>query len=236
MRGLIAMTDSTSFSPTLYTYIVKTDQGSAPNPFYGICTLAICKPKIRKGAQIGDWVAGFTSKRSGQEPGRLVYVMRVDDILTLRDYDILCRAARPGGAFANRIPDLRSTDRQRHKGDCVWDYSSAIGDPIIRPSVHTEKSRDRDLGGKNVLIATRYWYFGDRAKPLDGRRNLAPIVPTTQGHRGPLNREYASRFIDWIESLALCPGMHGNPEHFGALGDCDDCEPEMGEDDKDGGC
>lgn len=31
----------------LFSYIVACDSGFSPNPFWGICTLACCKPRIR---------------------------------------------------------------------------------------------------------------------------------------------------------------------------------------------
>ena len=31
----------------LYAYVMTYDTGFAPNSFYGVCTLACCKPKIR---------------------------------------------------------------------------------------------------------------------------------------------------------------------------------------------
>jgi hypothetical protein len=39
---------------SIFVYVVKHDGGFAPNPFHGFCTLACCKPKIRKGAKEGD--------------------------------------------------------------------------------------------------------------------------------------------------------------------------------------
>ena len=38
---------------TLYSYIVAYDGGSAPNPFHEFCTLAICKPGMRRTAEKG---------------------------------------------------------------------------------------------------------------------------------------------------------------------------------------
>ena len=38
----------------LYTYCVLQDNWSNPNPFWGVSTLAICKPQIRKFAKIWD--------------------------------------------------------------------------------------------------------------------------------------------------------------------------------------
>ena len=33
------------------------DYGFAPNPYFGYCTLATCKPVIRRCAGVGDWIA-----------------------------------------------------------------------------------------------------------------------------------------------------------------------------------
>lgn len=38
----------------IYSYVLRTDDGAAPNPFWGTCTLTICKPVIRRTAHIGD--------------------------------------------------------------------------------------------------------------------------------------------------------------------------------------
>ena len=52
---------------TIYSYVVARDYGFAPNPFYGCCTLATCKPIIRRMAQVGDWVIGTGSKLPRQD-------------------------------------------------------------------------------------------------------------------------------------------------------------------------
>lgn len=44
---------------SLFSYTVRYDDGAAPNPFNGLCTLAICKPGIRLHAKEGDWIAGI---------------------------------------------------------------------------------------------------------------------------------------------------------------------------------
>jgi len=68
----------------LYSYVVMHDTGFAPNPFFGYCTLACCKPEIRRSAQKGDWVVGLTPKAKGN---RIVYFMRVDDVMeSFADY------------------------------------------------------------------------------------------------------------------------------------------------------
>lgn len=45
----------------IFSYVVSRDFGFAPNPFFNFCTLATCKPKIRKDAKIGDWIIGTNS-------------------------------------------------------------------------------------------------------------------------------------------------------------------------------
>ncbi|MFQ5564594.1 MAG: hypothetical protein ACE5FO_13620, partial [Parvularculaceae bacterium] len=80
----------------LYLYVIEHDKGFAPNPFFGACTLAACKPQIRETAVIGDIIAGFGSKPSGLF-GRVTYWMRVEEILTFDTYwtDPRFRLKRP---------------------------------------------------------------------------------------------------------------------------------------------
>ena len=45
----------------IYIYTVPVDDGAAPNPYGGVCTLAICKPNLRKIAKVDDWIIGLNS-------------------------------------------------------------------------------------------------------------------------------------------------------------------------------
>ena len=87
----------------LFSYTIPIDDGAAPNPFGGLCTLTICKPAIRRVAIKDDWIAGLGSMHapSGDLSGRLVYAMRVDEVMSLREYD---RKAPLRWPF--RIPDI----------------------------------------------------------------------------------------------------------------------------------
>ena len=62
--------------PRIYSYKLSRDYGFAPNPFHGICTLATCKPQIRKGAQVGDLIIGCGSKELKMQ-GKIIFAMRV---------------------------------------------------------------------------------------------------------------------------------------------------------------
>ena len=73
----------------LFAYKQTHDSGFAPNPFYGVCTLATCKPRIRLHKREGDWIAGFTSRKlNGDAIGeeRLVFLMQVAEKIELGNY------------------------------------------------------------------------------------------------------------------------------------------------------
>ena len=74
---------------TLFSYCIPYDDGAAPNPFWGVCTLAICKPRIRQAANVGDWIVGTGSKNSpiGDVSNKVVYAMFVTQKMTMEDYD-----------------------------------------------------------------------------------------------------------------------------------------------------
>src|SRR5712692_3346145 len=67
----------------LSAYIVRVDSGFAPNPFGHHCTLACCKPTIRRKAEPGDIIVGTGSARYGLT-GCVVYAMRVRDVIPLQ--------------------------------------------------------------------------------------------------------------------------------------------------------
>jgi hypothetical protein len=78
----------------LYTYALVVDDGAAPNPYGGVCTLTICKPAIRRTAQVGDWIVGFGSKKGPNGVGRswdIIYAMQVSNKLSYEQYDEHCR-------------------------------------------------------------------------------------------------------------------------------------------------
>lgn len=172
----------------LYSYVVRDDNGSAPNPFFGTCTLALCKPRIRREAAIDDWIAGIASKRHGL--GRLVYAMRVTAILSMKDYD---------ARFTGKRPDVRSKDWRRWLGDSIYDFST--NPPSVRKSVHGEKDRENDLGGENVLVSDDFLYFGDA--PIELPPKLLPIARVQQGHRSKLNEPLVTPFERWVRSLKM---------------------------------
>lgn len=219
--------------PRLFTYTIPIDDGAAPNPFFGMCTLAICKPGIRRVAQPGDWVAGLGSKKapSGDLSGRLVYAMRVEEVLSLADYDYHARSRWP-----HRIPNLQSAALQDRLGDCIYDFSS--GEAEQRAGVHGKENELTDLGGENVLISKDFYYFGHRAEKLPP--HLKPICHQTQGHRSTSNGPYFDEFVSWIRAFASTPGqLYGWPDHiveWANISACGGCIPRKQEAEFDPAC
>jgi hypothetical protein len=181
----------------LYSYILRYDNGAAPNPFWGICTLTICKPAIRRTAQIGDWIIGTGSKNTRLREDItvdlsdcLVYGMKVTDKKSLTEYDTYCNYD-----LKNKIPEWRTKDWRLRMGDCIYDFSNGK-QPTIRKSVHTEKNRERDLGGHNALLSDHFYYFGEAAIPLPPE--LQSIIKKGQGHRLITQTELVANFENWI--------------------------------------
>ena len=99
----------------LYSYVVARDFGFAPNPFYQFCTLGTCKPKIRRHAEVGDWVVGTGSKTCSRE-GHLVFVMQVTEIMSFNGYWLDPR-------FNQKKPNLRGSKKQAF-GDNIYHRGS----------------------------------------------------------------------------------------------------------------
>lgn len=209
----------------LFTYTIPIDDGAAPNPFRGICTLAICKPRIRRVAQKGDWIAGFGSvdAPSGDLSKRLVYAMCVDETITLKEYD-----ERAAVEWPHRIPNINSLDMSERLGDCIYDYS--VGDtPTQRPGVHGPGNIETDLGGEKVLISKEFYYFGSNAISIP--EHLWEICHQTQGHRSDSNAPYFDAFVRWLNSLELTSGqLYGWPDYivkWDKQGGCGGCVERM---------
>jgi hypothetical protein len=191
----------------LYSYCLRYDGGAGPNPYWGICTLVLCKPAIRRTAEIDDWIVGLGSANSpiGDISGYVVYAMKVTEKMTMREYDQFCLTNYP-----KKIPDWRSRIYSRRMGDSLYDYS--VGSiPKMRWGVHNKANEEHDLSGIYALISKHFYYFGDH--PIKLPINLRPIIRDTQGHKVDLNQPYFESFVNWIESLNYRPNkIMGNPQ------------------------
>lgn len=174
----------------LYSYVVTHDTGFSPNPFWGCCTLADCKPAIRRTAKIGDWVVGLSSKSDGN---RLIYAMQVEEIVQFDKY-------YRDSCFAAKIPDY-STGKVVHKcGDNIYKPLSN-GDFQQLHSMHSNganenpETKAHDLGGKYVLISKIFYYFGSRPLGLPESLNDLKVG---RAHKCRFPPDVVSAFIAFI--------------------------------------
>ena len=120
----------------LFSYVVEHDTGHAPNPYFCFCTLCRCKYRSHRGGRpnvIGlarrakekgevVWVVGTggTNRNKSAGNGKIVYAMRVDEVLSREEYykDPRFQRKKPlrsgamksnMGTIFGRRADLRST-------------------------------------------------------------------------------------------------------------------------------
>lgn len=193
---------------TLYSYIVKHDTGFAPNPFYGYCTLACCKPDIRRTAHLEDWVVGLTPKAIGN---RIVYFMKVDEILGFAEY---WRDKR----FKMKVPEYGS-DVKKKCGDNIYE-PLPDGGYRQHQSTHSNgpredpKTKAKDLRGERVLISETFAYFGSKALELPPE--LLPLR-VQRFHRCRFSDDVKAALLDFVGSVRF--GVHGSPRTWPDEGD-----------------
>jgi hypothetical protein len=188
----------------LYSYIVTHDTGFSPNPFWGYCTLANCKPAIRRTAHVGDYIVGLSSKSRGH---KIIYAMQVTEVLPYAAYFHDSR-------FLAKIPDLERASRD---GRLVYRCGDNIYEPLVAHprsvddfrqlrSMHSKDKgpqedlvrKKRDLRGKNVLASRKFRYFGPKAIELPGRLRAMSVGI---GHRCRFLADMVAEFIAFFESL-----------------------------------
>ena len=192
----------------LFSYCIPVDDGAAPNPYWGICTLTICKPVIRRTAEVGDWIIGVGSKRMKRSKGgsyekRLVYAMKVTEIMSLEEYDKFCTRK-----LSKKIPDLESKDYRRQVGDCQYDYSDEYASQ--RPGVHSRKNRAKDLRGENSLLSKHFYYFGNKAEKIPFR--FWELCRQGQGHQLQKNDKVKEAFVKWLTNKFEKNKLYGEPQ------------------------
>lgn len=182
----------------LCSYVVVYDSGFAPNPFWGLCTLAACTPN-HQGLRLkgGEWLVGNSSAKAGH---RLIYAMRVSDVL---DFDQYYRDPRFEQKRASAV------DWQRRCGDNIyfrddngqWKQGTAF-------SHRSPKEIEQDTRYPRVFISDYFFYFGENAPNFP--EQYASLIQTSQGCRYIDNSETAMGFVKWLEET-YPPGLHGQP-------------------------
>ena len=182
----------------LYSYVITRDYGFAPNPFGKHCTLATCKPRIRKAVKVGDWVVGTGSNaKTSTVKKRLIFAMEIEEILGYKQY---WNDAR----FKYKKPVMNGSKKQKY-GDNIYYFDSSIGEFKQLNSHHSldngstnELNLKRDLSGKNVLISSNFWYFGEKAPKIPNEFKT-DIVKDGIGYKIVTDQSIIDSFIFWLK-------------------------------------
>jgi hypothetical protein len=191
---------------TLYSYIVRWDGGFAPNPFFGYCTLACCKPGIRRKAKKEDWIVGLTPRAKG-EGNKIVYFMEVEEVLT---FDVYWKR------FKQKRPKLDDGFARRN-GDNIYEPQPG-GGYRQRPSAHSKpqfgthedpERKEDDLKGENVLVSTNFVYFGSEAVDLPPELEFLVVARNYRSHFSGDEQEAFLHFIRKVCKKKI--GVVGRP-------------------------
>lgn len=131
-------------TPTdIYVYKLITDNGGAPCVYRGILSLAICKPKIRKTANVGALVFGVGGQRLA---GRLIYAAYVTEKPPVGEY------------YRN--------SRFHNRPDCIYREVDGRPERISNAQFHSKYDESgTDVGGQFekafVLLSNDFCYFGE---------------------------------------------------------------------------
>ena len=144
----------------VHTYVIATDAGSAPNYDGPFVTLAVCKPRIRRKAEIGELVLAFAGKQvNPTEPHSVVWGGIVAEKMSFAGY-------WGDRRFAGKKPD-----RSKHPDNFYRPVDSGL--LWVKNDVHGPEATNHDTGGQFVLGFSPSWQFGA----------YGPLMPTEFGLR-----------------------------------------------------
>ena len=198
----------------LHTYVVRYDSGFAPNPFFGFCTLATCKPDIRRSAQLGDWVVGTGSAdKTVNRGGFLVYLMRITETMPFQDYWADLR-------FQLKKPNLHGS-KKHLCGDNIYSWDATTNSWHQLDSFHRNKDGSpnqrhiaRDTGTNHVLISDDFAYFGAKGPKVP--KAFAAICKKGRGLKIVTDAKLIADFVDWARTLGRW-GFKGVPYDWATM-------------------
>ncbi len=193
----------------LFSYVVARDYGFAPNPFFGVCTLATCKPITRRVAEIGDWLIGTGSSRNDRK-GFLVYAMRVTEKITFNEYwgDV---------RFSRKKPNLRGSKKQAfghniYFKDDFGRWHQQNSHHSYKNGVPNMKNIVNDTQTDKVLLSSDFVYWGGSGPKIPQKfRNYAGIdICAGRNHKSQFSNVFVRDFVVWLKSLGVS-GYKGTP-------------------------
>jgi hypothetical protein len=180
------------------SYVVVHDEGFAPNPFAGFCTLAACTPN-HQGLRLarGDCLIGHSSIATGS---RLIYAMRISEVLDFdayyRDPRFAAKKARPRTWQERRGDNIYFRDRDGRWAQALTFFHTRPGD------------LEKDTRYPRVFISDHFWYFGENAPKIPSR--YSALVRMRQGCGCSHNSATVRSFVTWLETTYPM-GQQGDP-------------------------
>lgn len=186
----------------VYSYKISRDYGFAPNPFHGICTLATCKPKIRRAAKEGDLVFGCGSAKNSRQ-GKVICAFRVSKKISFQEYwdDARYTAKRPNF----------SSGKSHAYGDNIYHRDTA-GNWVQEKSHHSfsdgglnQDNLERDTTTSDmVLIGQDFVYFGRNAREIPANlRSFSgdDLYPNVRDFRSNFSPSFVTEIDKWFRDL-----------------------------------
>ena len=231
----------------LYSYVLKHDSGFAPNVSHGYCTLATCKPKIRMNANVGDWIIGTGSLSKNDNEERLLYAMKVDEVLTYDEYfereefeykkpkdndlhdsqgDNIYYTGKPlGGEQIANSDAYRATTPG---GERIY---YRVSNPFVQldnpnhPPSRIENDTPDEPDRQAVLVSQQFWYFGNKEVHLPDDDELRDaLIKGYQNPNGKIGQKKTTdeakikQFVSWlVENHRI--GAHSHPRDAGETDD-----------------
>lgn len=187
-----------------FSYKITRDYGFAPNPFFGYCTLACCKPHIRKKADVNDWIIGTGAKQNGLL-NRLIFLMRVSEKMSFEEYWNDKR-------FIRKKPVLNGSLVQIHGDNIYYKKSNEWCQLDSHHSLHEGKLNEanlkQDTQGKYVLISNHFIYLGNNHIEVEDA--YKPLCSKLRDYYTIEDYVLVEEFIKSIKRK-YTSGIHGDP-------------------------
>lgn len=227
----------------MWSYKLSHDAMMAPNPLWGILTLATCKPVIRKSKKTvpGTWIAGFTActvhnsaltneKITHCKPDneKLIYLAKVKEVLPLEEYWVKYPQKRP--VATDDIHDAR------FYGDNYY-YKEENEMKVAPNNQHYEEGKVRDLSGKNAIVCEEFYYFTPENRlSVVTYENLVHKVQGQALKKGKDVDDFISYVRKCAHKMNVKNGIIGNIDVKYDCKDCTSTPVENPRKTKKGGC
>lgn len=193
----------------VWTYVISSDDGSAPNFEQPFVTLAICKPRIRRQARPGQLVLAFNGARLHPEPHSVRWAGIIREVIPLGAYWADRR-------FRNKRPDRSSVP------DNIYRPSRGDLEQVKNP-IHSAWNVTTDVGGANALVFDDCWYFDGAAPTAPQEFGLWMLRGRRHEPRHELSPAQWKALIGWLRATQAAIGAVELPS--GESPSCGGCNP-----------